>query len=618
MRKMTTTGTRTRTPKSVQYLVLSVASITIFFRTDVADPFNSVKFILLLLTSGWLIGLLIDSYKKSPIKLKSKDASVLILLSIFVTSLLISTLATDVKLVGFIGDTQRKNGFLSYFCLTIIMLFAVRSITFQNVVTVFKTGIYTSLILGVYGIIQITGNDFVKWLNPYNSMISTVGNSNFASAILAVLTLLSTFGLFIENLSKFYKTLIIVSIAVSIFCIVESDSRQGLLVIFFGLLFYLSVLSYVTLRKLGLVIIIISIISSIAAIMGMLQKGPLASLLYKDSVSVRGYYWQAGFKMFKENIFTGVGVDRYGAYFKEFREVSYPLKYGYEIGSSNAHNIIIQLFSTAGLLVGLSYIAVLGYVLFVGLKLIKNTTGSNRKIVISLIAAWLGFQSQTIISIDNIGVSVWGWLFGGAIIGLSNVIDSKSNDDFNTKRNKSYSITLNYHQILLSLFFVVLASIPASMIYSAERDMYNLRNSADPSYPSQKNMVFGYTTQLFNNPFADHSYKIEGASSSYEMGYRDEVVSWVDQLLKQDPRNLDFLRAKAFLSESTGDVDLAIKNRELIAEYDPWNFPNIIELGKLYAKINMTQESNRLYREVITYAPNTLVAKTALELLVNP
>ena len=618
MRKMTTSGTPTSTPKSVQYLVLGVASITIFFRTDVADPFNSVKLILLLLISGWLIGLLIVSYKKSPIKLKSKDASVLILISIFVTSLLISTLATDVKLVGFIGDTQRKNGFLSYFCLTILMLFAARSITFQNVVTVFKTGIYTSLILGVYGIIQITGNDFVKWVNPYNSMISTVGNPNFASAILAVLTLLSIFGLSIENFSKFYKTLIIVSISVSIFCIVESDSRQGLLVIFFGLLFYLSALSYVKLRKLGLAIIFISVISSIAAIMGMLQKGPLASLLYKDSVSVRGYYWQAGFKMFKENIFTGVGVDRYGAYFKEFREVSYPLKYGYEIGSSNAHNLIIQLFSTAGLLVGLSYMALLGYVFFVGLKLIKNTVGNNQKIAISLIAAWLGFQSQTIISIDNIGVSVWGWLFGGAILGLSNVIDSKSKEDFNSKQNKRYSINLNYHQILLSLFFVVLASIPASMIYSAERDMYNLRNSADPNYPSQKNVVFGYTTRLFNNPFADHSYKIEAASSSYEMGYRDEVFSWVDQLLKQDPRNLDFLRAKAFLSESIGDIDLAIKNREVIAEYDPWNFPNIIELAKLYAKINMTQESNRLYREVITYAPNTAVAKTASELLAKP
>ena len=75
---MTTSGTPTSTPKSVQYLVLGVASITIFFRTDVADPFNSVKLILLLLISGWLIGLLIVSYKKSPIKLKSKDASELI------------------------------------------------------------------------------------------------------------------------------------------------------------------------------------------------------------------------------------------------------------------------------------------------------------------------------------------------------------------------------------------------------------------------------------------------------------------------------------------------------------------------------------------------------------
>ena len=38
-------------------------------------------------------------------------------------------------------------------------------------------------------------------------------------------------------------------------------------------------------------------------------------------------------------------------------------------------------------------------------------------------SAWIGFQAQSLISIDNIGIAVWGWLLGGAIIGLSNGIN---------------------------------------------------------------------------------------------------------------------------------------------------------------------------------------------------
>ena len=91
----------------------------------------------------------------------------------------------------------------------------------------------------------------------------------------------------------------------------------------------------------------------------MLQIGPLAQYLYKDSVSVRGFYWRAGMKMFWENPLFGVGLDRYGAYFKEFREVNYPLRYGYEITSSNAHNTLIQIFATGGVMVGISYLCVL-------------------------------------------------------------------------------------------------------------------------------------------------------------------------------------------------------------------------------------------------------------------
>jgi hypothetical protein len=160
-------------------------------------------------------------------------------------------------------------------------------------------------------------------------------------------------------------------------------------------------------------------IAGIFSILGMLQVGPLQDLLYKGSVSVRGYYWRAGIEMFQQNPLMGVGMDRYGAYFKEYREVGYPLAYGFDITSSNAHNTFIQFFATGGFLLGTTYLLLNGFILWRGIAGVRQFTGNNRLLITGLLAAWVAFHSQSLISIDNIGVSIWGWVLGGSIIGLS-------------------------------------------------------------------------------------------------------------------------------------------------------------------------------------------------------
>jgi O-antigen ligase len=82
----------------------------------------------------------------------------------------------------------------------------------------------------------------------------------------------------------------------------------------------------------------------------MLNQGPLAAILYKESVSIRGYYWKAALKMFFAHPFTGVGVDNYGDYFKQFRAPEYSNTYGFSIGSTSAHNVVLQFFATGGIL----------------------------------------------------------------------------------------------------------------------------------------------------------------------------------------------------------------------------------------------------------------------------
>ena len=150
----------------------------------------------------------------------------------------------------------------------------------------------------------------------------------------------------------------------------------------------------------------------------MLQIGPLSELLYKSSVSIRGFYWRAGFKMFFSDPLTGVGVDSYGDYFKEFRETQYSLNYGFDLTSTNAHNVPIQFFATGGIFVGISYILINIFILHSAFGAIKLASERNKPIIVTIFASWLAFQAQSIISIDNIGLTIWGWILGAALVGI--------------------------------------------------------------------------------------------------------------------------------------------------------------------------------------------------------
>jgi O-antigen ligase len=601
-----------KSSNSVWFLIFGVAAVTLFFKTDFYDPFNSSKLILLLLITGWLLGHLINSYRIRSIIFSSTEFKATIVLAGFIISLLVSTLQTDVFLVGLLGDTQRRNGFLAYFGLSIIFLYAMRSIKFSNVMRVYQVGILTGVALSVYGIIQISGRDFVVWDNPYNSMISTLGNPNFASATLAILLLISLFGIFLKSLTIYFKTLSILVVVLSLVAIVISGSRQGLLVIFFSTLFYVSIFSIIRNVKLGISVISISTIGAILAALGMLQKGPLTSILYKDSVSVRGYYWRAGIEMFKDSPLSGVGVDRYGSYFRQFREVGYPLKHGFEITSSNAHNTFIQLFATSGVFVGVFYLLLVFFVLFSGIKLLRICEKGEQKIVLGLLAAWVGFQAQSLISIDNIGISVWGWLLGGSIVGLSLRTNTEIAQGFLPKSNGF--VQINLFQPVVSILVLVPILFFSTSLYKDEQNMFLLKGYSNPAYPNNKLIVKNLFDEIYNKSIIDPFYKYRASFFAYDMGYEEEAYLSVTKSLKDDPINPEFLNGMVFLERSRNNVVNEILLRNKIAETDPWNAANYLELLKLYNTSGDLVNAEAMKARILSFASGTDIAKTAIEI----
>lgn len=602
--------------KSIWVLVIGSALTSLAIDRKAFDPFNTIKLIFIIVISSWLMGHLMHSYRKeSPLK-NSKDFLVLTLSSLFVIALGVSAYFSEIKVLALVGDSFRRNGMLQYLALVVMFLFASRKIDFKEAHRIYKVSTSTAILMGGYGLIQISGNDFFAWNNPYNSMISTVGNPNFASALLSIFFLISFSSLLIGEFTIKFKFFAVLSLGISFIAILLSDSRQGLVTIAIGLLFYFASYIYFKKPKIGSFVILISAFIFFTGIMGMLQKGPLANLLYKDSVSVRGFYWRAGIEMFLNNPLTGIGLDNYGAYFKEFRESAYPLKYGFNITSSNAHNTIIQFFATGGLFVGFTYLSILTYVLFTGMKLLKNSTGEDRKLILGLVSAWLAFQAQTLISIDNIGVSVWGWLLAGSILGISRNLPKNHELDKKTYARKNPN-SIPIFQPIISALFLIPALLISFQLIQAERDLLIARDFMNPAVPQNQSTVELFSNEVLENPFAINFYKLQAATFIYEMGDTKTGSEKIKMLYDQDPNNLDILRAQLAVETFNGDTKNQIMTRNKIAKQDPWNVENYYELLVLNNELKRFDEVDKYRNIIIKIAPNSDVAKKVIELKIK-
>jgi O-antigen ligase len=576
--KKSQSSMRTLDVSPMGWIVAVLSITTLYFQTNLVDPFNSPKMWALLLLSSWLTGYLFR-FRSLMFEIKTLK-NLFFVITFFASSAVFVSLVTDFKYVAFFGETLRRNGLISYLSLAVIMLASAVFIRIFNVKRIYTIVLFIGLVLLVYGLMQTTGNDFVKWNNPYNSIIGTVGNPNFAAAVMAILGVIIFSSVFIQDFNKYYR-IFSLFISLSLFGLIYlSDARQGLLAYVLGCSLFLIVLTYSKSKKMGLVAIFFSLVVFMFALLGMLQIGPFEKLLYKPSVSVRGYYWRAGIEMLKNHPFTGVGMDRYGAYFMEYREVGYPLSYGFDITSSNAHNTFIQFFATGGILLGLSYLLINVFILRRGLVSLKLLTGNQKLLFAGLFSAWVAFHAQSLVSIDNIGISVWGWVLGGAIVGIS--ISATTPDGEDRKYFVAKPGHLDLGRAVISSFFALLAVVLISVLYRGESTSYQARANFNLDDVATKSAFKNLQFNVINAKLIDPNYAFYSGMYLVRGSFVDEGLQAVKSILINDPRNIEALSGLAFIAEQLGKYDEALGYRIEISKLDPWNAKNYLALGKIY------------------------------------
>jgi O-antigen ligase len=597
----------------LRWIFGGLIAVTLFFQTTLVDPFNSPKSWILLITAAGLSGHLLNIRTISQEIPLIKKLTYLVLL--FCAGILNATIFSDSYYISVFGDTLRKNGLLSYFSLAVIMLASAIFVRMNNVKILFKVTVCIAVVTVFYAFLQTTGNDFVEWNNPYNPVITTVGNPNFAAALMAVMGALIFSTVWNSAFTFKFRLAGAVLCLLLLLAIDRSNARQGLLSYAIGIGAFLIILLWIKNRWLGIISLLIGSVIVFFSILGMLQIGPLEKFLYKGSVTIRGYYWKTGIEMFQSNPFTGVGMDRYGSYFKQYRESKYSLNHGFEITSTNAHNTFIQFFATGGLLLGLAYLILNLFILKQTYTALKVSKGANRLLIAGVFSGWITFHAQSLVSIDNLGISIWVWVLGGSLIGLSASAQEPISKAVLLKRAGQNSVSAK--RALLSGGSTLFSLVLVALLYRSEVVAYQSMMTYDLQNEQSRNSYRDINLQVIDNKLSDPQYKLRSSINLIQAGFGSDGLDSMKNLLLADPRNLDTLNSLASLYEQKKEFALAVKIREQIIILDPWNGANYLAAGKNYKQLGDLDKSRQMLDKILSFASNHPIAEQAKIELAN-
>ena len=475
-------------------------------------------------------------------------------------SIFTSAAPTEQNVFGVFG---RNTGFLTYLGLAGILLGAslLRSMTNFDKLT---KGLLVAGLANVFiCALEIAGYNLFGFNNVYKNILGTFGNPNFISSFLGIF--IATFLAYISapGISLWIRLISPLIIGLAFYEIVDSNSIQGIVVTFLGIGIVGFFLVRAHLKRLVYQVVYGCLFLTGAgfSVAGALQIGPLTQYIYKTSVSLRGEYWRAGIKMGIDHPLTGVGFDTYGDWYRRARSASAMVLPGPSVVTNSAHNVNIDIFSYGGFPLLIAYLSLIALAAGAIIRVINRTSGYD-KYFYPLATAWICYQAQAMISINQIGLAVWGWALTGAVISYERATRGNLNDGVNQattvklKRISSNLQTTTYLVSVLGLVVGIILAFPAFLSDSKWRsamrsgsaesvlavanswpeDSYRLANISilfeENKLPDQAHDVAVKLTR-FNPQYFDGWKLIAGLSKSTD-GERNDATSRLREL---DPRN---------------------------------------------------------------------------------
>jgi hypothetical protein len=276
--------------------------------------------------------------------------------------------------------------------------------------------------------------------------------------------------------------------------------------------------------------------------------------------------------MGSEHPLTGVGFDTYGDWYRRARDTQALILPGPNTTTNAAHNVPFDVFAFGGWPLFISYLGILALSVIAIIKV----TLRHRKydgVFVTLTTAWVCYQLQSIISINQIGLAVWGWLFGGALIGFEIATRPKDDEPEGAKGKgkgarvvkKSQSETIISSTLIAGVGAVIglLIAVPP---YSADAK-WRTALSTQNALKVEEALVPSYLNPINSYKYANAVQLLEGSKLF------DLALKYAQMGVEFNPNNFDAWRVLYFISKSSAEEKaLALENMKRL---DP-NNPNVL------------------------------------------
>jgi O-antigen ligase len=533
----------------------------------VTDPVNVTKLLALGGVAGAAITLAV-SFGTREMWTNHKLAIVFAL--IFALSVVNSVVQSSAPMSQLIyGAYGRNTGLVTYFLL-IVLFISTLSLSQKTSFLKISYGLLAAgIVNAIYSLWVITFGDFIGWTNPYGNILGTFGNPNFIGAFLGMFaSVLFAFAIK-PNLNWKIRICALALLLVTFVEIKSSSAIQGIVVAAGGM----ALVGFFFLRSrfssplIPSVYSLLVLIGGVVATLGALQKGPLTSLIYKNSVSLRGEYWQAGWNMAKKFPWSGVGMDTYGDWYRRLRDDQALINPGPNTISNAAHNVVLDQLAYGGWPMFIAYLAIIVLVAIAIIKVVLRDKSFDFTFI-GLAVAWICYQVQSIISINQIGLAIWGWLLGGALVAyeratrISDSKDSANQGAAGSVKSKSSKQSVGLSPFMVGTLGAVIGLLIAVPPYSSDTK-WKAALSSGSVEQIEKALTPGYLNPQGSYRYASATQLFE-ANKLYDQAYKYAKIG-----VEFNPEFFDAWKMLYYIQKSTPEErELAKKN---LLRIDPMN-----------------------------------------------
>ena len=605
-----------------KYSIFSIPATVLFIAPGYTDPINLPKVLALLpfTISAIVLFFALKNYRKSKVNSKS-DKFLLVIYSLLALVMLASGFLGSQNYIRVLfGTTGRNNGLIYYLAAISLAVVLVRLVIQELEVSYLnRVLIWSSLAFAFYCAMQFFDLDPVAWNNPYSRVIGTLGNPNFSASALASFAVFWLYLFFRADGQKLnVRALFLLPALTMVFLSWSTESLQGLIVFALGatLIIYMairekyssSLIPYLFFFGGGLVLAIV--------FTSFLGIGPLGGTLEQYTLKLRGWYASFGIMVMLDSPLTGVGVDNYVSAFRTFKSEEFVLQYGSGLTTNNAHSTPAQIGATFGLAVFLLYCLLHLWILFRALKVISSRDTSQFYLK-GVALMWILIFSQSLLSIEIIGLGVMNWVLGAIILSATSIRANSNNlEEIRTgKKQRTQSLPAWTGSLTIaSLLAGSILVIPVSREDKAFQNLAFIQVADEQSksivrqeYEKLSNLTLLYPNKI--DAFAANLFK---ADMSSELGKVAENLYRVD---KNDAYAASVL---ATFYQNTGQVTKELEIRERIRALDPWNSNLELSLARAYAASGQAIKLQESVDRLKSIAPSSEDYQQALSLLKEP